>query len=231
MICFQWFTRSPPGTNPWRKSCRIMTSNYQLGDLASNPPGMNYTTSMPILACQIFHCLCLSGFLLLLPSLVCNYCDYIKTWCDSSCSRYLMFGFGYLNSLICNKECKFTKEHLWPISFTEEEERYPSFWLYPAILDHVLKKSAAPNMSVAPVSGLGSFPASLGLTLRKAGGGGGGDRVNLVMYLRPIDSTKLFTRDYDEKDFVFSVSFVSSYSFLSHCKGNDATPDPYCNQA
>ena len=86
-------------------------------------------------------------------------------------------------------------------------------------------------MSVAPVSGLGSFPASLGLTLRKAGGGGGGDRVNLVMYLRPIDSTKLFTRDYDEKDFVFSVSFVSSYSFLSHCKGNDATPDPYCNQA
>ena len=87
-------------------------------------------------------------------------------------------------------------------------------------------------MSVAPVSGLGSFPASLGLTLRKAGGGGGGDRVNLVMYLRPIDSTKLFTRDYDEKDFVFfPVSFVSSYSFLSHCKGNDATPDPYCNQA
>ena len=50
-------------------------------------------------------------------------------------------------------------------------------------------------MSVAPVSGLGSFPASLGLTLRKAGGGGGGDRVNLVMYLRPIDSTKLLTRD------------------------------------
>ena len=86
-------------------------------------------------------------------------------------------------------------------------------------------------MSVAPVSGLGSFPASLGLTLRKAGGGGGGDRVNLVMYLRPIDSTKLFTRDYDENDFVFSVSFVSSYRFLSHFKGNDATLVPYCNQA
>ena len=82
-----------------------------------------------------------------------------------------------------------------PISFTDVREMAPIFY--------VLKKSAAPNMSVAPVSGLGSFPASLGLTLRKAGGGGGGDRVNLVMYLRPIDSTKLFTRDYDEKDFVF----------------------------
>ena len=63
LICFQWFTHSPPGTNPWRKGCRIMASNYQLGDLASNPPGMNYAPSMPILACQIFHCLCLSGFL------------------------------------------------------------------------------------------------------------------------------------------------------------------------
>ena len=107
-----------------------------------------------------------------LPCLVCNYCDYIKTWRDSSCSRYFMFVSGYLNSLICNKECKFTKEHLWPIS--EEQQRYPSFWLCPAILDHASKKSAAPNMSVAPVSGLGSFPASLGLTLRKAGGEGVG---------------------------------------------------------
>ena len=55
LICFQWFSHSPPGTNPWRKSCRIMASNYQLGDLASNPPGMNYAPNMPILACQIFH--------------------------------------------------------------------------------------------------------------------------------------------------------------------------------
>ena len=40
-----------------------MASNYQLSDLASNPQGMNYAPRMPILACQIFHCLCLSGFL------------------------------------------------------------------------------------------------------------------------------------------------------------------------
>ena len=32
-----------------------MASNYQLGDLASNPLGMNYAPNMPILACQIFH--------------------------------------------------------------------------------------------------------------------------------------------------------------------------------
>ena len=79
-------------------------------------------------------------FIVSLPCLVCNYCDYIKTWCDSICSRFLMFGSGYLNSFIWNKECKFTKDHLWLISFTEEKERYPSFWLYPAILYHALKK-------------------------------------------------------------------------------------------